>query len=135
MLFAKDKQDTSKKSSKGRAKVHIPKPGHLAVGTECPVALHGQWAALGHLQGTRFVSAGHGAAKLQGAGLHLDTGEVHFSPQGDALHKRMAPDHVYLQHLLCFPALKILFISRVKHDVEMTGLPYIHSHRLQGDEQ
>lgn len=99
------------------------------------MALDGQWAAVGHLQGTPFCRASPDAAKLQGAGLHLEIWEVHFSLKGGTLHKRMAPDHVYLQNLLFFPALQIQFISWVKCDGEMTGLPYIHSHRLQGDEQ
>lgn len=75
------------------------------------------------------------AAKLQGAGPDKEIREVDFSPKGDILLVRMAPDHVYCQNLLFFPAMKIQFISWVKCNVEMTGLSYIHCHKLQGDEQ
>lgn len=67
--------------------------------------------------------------------MDLEIGEVDFSLKGDMLHMRMAVGHVYLQNLLVPPAIKIQFISWVKCDVEMTGLPYIQCHRLQGDEQ
>lgn len=99
------------------------------------MVLERQWAAVGHLQRTHIFGASQDAAKLQAAGLDLEIWEEDFSQKSDTLLIRMAVDHVYLQKLFFLPTIKIHFISWVKCNVEMTGLPYIHCHMLQGDEE
>lgn len=115
--------------------MHIPELVHLAVCLQCPVVLHRKGAAVAHPQRAHCFRASHDAAKLQAAGLDSEIWEVDFSPKLDILHIRMVPNHVYLQNLLFFPAVKLQFVSWVKCDVDMAGLLYTHSHRLQGDGQ
>lgn len=133
MVFAKYKQATRKeKSFKERAKVHIPYLAGVAAYQEQPVVLDKEWAAVGHLDATLHFRVIQDAAKVHGRGLDMEVWKVDFSPNGDLLLVRMLKK-LYLQSLLYFPAVQILFISRVKSDGEMKFLPYLQLHRLQGD--
>lgn len=91
-------------------------------------------AAVGHLDVTHIFSVIQDAAKVHGRGLDMKIWKVDFSPNGDLLLMRML-QKPYLQSLLYYPDIQILFISRVKSDGEMKFLPYLQLHGLRGDEE
>lgn len=123
-----------RKNFKERAEVHIPHLARVAVCQEQPVVLDKQRAAVGHLDVTYIFGVIQDAAKVQGRGLDMEIREVDFSPNGDLLLMRVLKK-LYLQSLLCYPAIQILFISRVKSDGEMKFLPCLQLHGLQGDKE
>ena len=112
--------------------MHIPQLARVAARQERPVVPDEKRAAVGHLNVTLHLSVIQDAPKVHGHSLELEIGEEDFSPNSDLLLARML-EQLYLQSLLCHPAIQMLLVSRVKSDGEMTFLPYLQLHWLQGD--